>query len=62
MLKATSVSLFFFKKYRWLFFSVVDSNPRIERCRMDGTDRMIIVDEDIKQPNGMSIGKYIIET
>ena len=41
---------------------MVDSNPRIERCRMDGTDRMIIVDEDIKQPNGMSIGKYIIET
>ena len=39
----------------WLFFSVTNANGRIERCRMDGTDRIIIVDEDIKQPNGMSI-------
>jgi hypothetical protein len=29
---------------------------------MDGTDRRIIVGEDIERPNGMSIGKYIIET
>jgi len=29
---------------------------------MDGTDRIIIVDDDIEKPNGMSIGKYIIET
>ena len=61
MLKVTSLSLFFLK-YRWLFFSVVYRNPRIERCRMDGTDRIIIVYEDIKRPEGMSIGKYIIET
>jgi hypothetical protein len=62
MLKATSVSLDFFFKYRWLFFSVAYRNPRIERCRMDGTDRIIIVDESIGHLNGMSIGKYIIET
>ena len=62
MLKATSLSLLFFLNYRWLFFSVVNSNPRIERCRMDGKDRIIIVSEDIMHPNGMSIGKYIIET
>jgi hypothetical protein len=29
---------------------------------MDGTDRRIIVDKYIESPNGMSIGKYIIET
>jgi hypothetical protein len=29
---------------------------------MDGTDRIVIVEESIAQPNGMSIGKYIIET
>jgi predicted metal-binding protein len=35
------------------------SNPRIERCRMDGTERSTIVNTDIEWPNGMSIGKYI---
>jgi len=35
------------------------SNPRIERCRMDGTERSIIVNTDIEWPNEMSIGKYI---
>ena len=37
----------------WLFFSVAYSSPRIERCRMDGTDRIVIVEESIV--NGMSI-------
>jgi hypothetical protein len=29
---------------------------------MDGTERSTIVNTDIEWPNGMSIGKYIIET
>ncbi|CAG2242217.1 LRP5_6 [Mytilus edulis] len=38
-----------------LFFSDWGSQPRIERCRMDGGERTIIINSDIIWPNGMTI-------
>ncbi|OPL33300.1 hypothetical protein AM593_10802, partial [Mytilus galloprovincialis] len=38
-----------------LFFSDWGSQPRIERCRMDGGERTIIINLDIIWPNGMTI-------
>ncbi|VDI61717.1 Hypothetical predicted protein [Mytilus galloprovincialis] len=44
-----------------LFFTDWGSSSRIERCGMDGRDRRIIINSDIKWPNGLTIGTNVCE-
>ena len=39
----------------WLFFTNLVSPARIERCRLDGSDRVKIIDTDIDQPSALTI-------
>jgi hypothetical protein len=40
---------------RYLFWTDWGARPRIERVDMDGTDRRVIVDDDLAWPNGLTI-------
>ena len=39
----------------WLFFTNLVSPARIERCRLDGSDRVKIIESDIDQPSALAI-------
>ena len=39
----------------WLFFTNLVSPARIERCRLDGSDRVKIIETDIDQPSALTI-------
>ncbi|GAB6028974.1 hypothetical protein CHUAL_004768 [Chamberlinius hualienensis] len=39
----------------WMYWSDWGQEPKIEKCGMDGTRRKVIVDRDIKWPNGLTI-------
>lgn len=41
--------------YRWLFWSDWGAVPKIERAGMDGSHRQVIVEHDIKWPNGLTL-------
>lgn len=39
----------------WLFFTNMVTPPRIERCRLDGSERVKIIDTEIDQPSALTI-------
>ena len=39
----------------WLFFTNLVTPARIERCRLDGSDRVKIIETDIDQPSALAI-------
>ena len=40
---------------RYLFWTEWGQYPRIERSRLDGTERMVLVNVSISWPNGISV-------
>lgn len=41
----------------WMYWSDWGQAPKIERCGMDGSHRKTIIEDHIKWPNGLTIGK-----
>lgn len=41
--------------YRYLFWTEWGQYPRIERSRLDGSERLVLVNVSISWPNGISI-------
>jgi len=44
---------------RFIYWSDWGDVPKIERANLDGSERTIIVDQDIQWPNGLAIGKRV---
>ena len=40
--------------YRYMYWTDWGRNPKIERARLDGTDRKVLIDSDIQFPNGLA--------
>lgn len=41
--------------HRYLFWTEWGQYPRIERSRLDGTERVVLVNASISWPNGISV-------
>lgn len=41
--------------HRYLFWTEWGQYPRIERSRLDGTERVVLVNVSISWPNGISV-------
>lgn len=44
-----------YPRYGFIFWCDWGSQPRIERCLMDGSDRKIIIDSNLGYPTGLAI-------
>ena len=44
---------------RLMFWTDWGRSPKIERCGMDGKDRISIINTDITWPNGLTIGESV---
>lgn len=41
--------------FRKIYWSDWGTSPKIERANYDGTERVVLVNRDLKWPNGMAI-------
>lgn len=54
-LLASPVIMSLSPSHRYLFWTEWGQYPRIERSRLDGTERMVLVNVSISWPNGISV-------
>lgn len=58
----TSITEVYFYACRYLFWTEWGQYPRIERSRLDGSERAVLVNVSISWPNGISIDYEVRQT
>ena len=43
---------------RYLFWSDWGKSPKIERAELDGSNRVVVVQDDLVWPNGLTVDTY----
>lgn len=55
MVATVSVPFFFFVSYSYMYWTDWGRTPKIERARLDGTERKVFINNGIQFPNGLAL-------